>query len=137
MPKTILRSSWMPGQAALLLSKPGILLILEHKTFVAAEGGIIIGFGDIDKKGYLDRLYIHKDFQRRGIASTICDALESAVQVPLITTHASITARPFFEKRGYRVVKEQTVMRMGVSLTNYLMEKDCKLISKMSDSAPV
>ena len=104
---------------------------------MAAEGGIIIGFGDIDKKGYLDRLYIHKDFQRRGIASTICDALESAVQVPLITTHASITARPFFEKRGYRVVKEQTVMRMGVSLTNYLMEKDCKLISKMSDSAPV
>lgn len=111
--------------------------LLEHKTFVAAEGGIIIGFGDIDKKGYLDRLYIHKDFQRRGIASTICDALESAVQVSLITTHASITARPFFEKRGYRVVKEQTVMRMGVSLTNYLMEKDCKLISKMSDSAPV
>ena len=25
--------------------------LLEHKTFVAAEGGIIIGFGDIDKKG--------------------------------------------------------------------------------------
>ncbi|MEE1466132.1 MAG: GNAT family N-acetyltransferase, partial [Clostridium sp.] len=41
-----------------------------------------------------------------------------------ITTHASITARPFFEKRGYRVVKEQEVERSGVVLTNYVMIKE-------------
>ena len=40
-----------------------------------------------------------------------------------VTTHASITARPFFEKRGYRVVKEQQVERHGVLLTNFVMEK--------------
>ena len=31
--------------------------------------------------------------------------------------------RPFFEKRGYRVVKEQQVERQGILLTNYVMEK--------------
>ena len=41
-----------------------------------------------------------------------------------IITHASITARPFFEKRGYRVVKEQQVNRQGILLINYVMEKE-------------
>ena len=40
-----------------------------------------------------------------------------------ITTHSSITARAFFEQRGYRVIQEQTVIRNGISLTNYSMEK--------------
>ena len=37
---------------------------------------------------------------------------------------ASITARPFFEKRGYRVIREQQVERKGILLTNYVMEKE-------------
>lgn len=36
---------------------------------------------------------------------------------------SSITAKPFFEKRGYIVIKEQTVERFGVELRNYVMEK--------------
>ena len=38
-------------------------------------------------------------------------------------THASITAKPFFEKRGYKVVKEQKIERQGIFLTNFLMKK--------------
>ena len=38
-------------------------------------------------------------------------------------THASITARPFFEKRGYQVLRAQQVERRGILLTNYIMEK--------------
>ena len=41
-----------------------------------------------------------------------------------ITVHASITARPFFEKRGYRLVRSQTVERRGVQMQNFHMEKD-------------
>lgn len=94
----------------------------EHYTVVAVEDGVIAGFGDIDSTGYLDRLFVHKDYQGRGIATALCDALEAA-GVGKITTHASITAKPFFEKRGYRVVREQQVERSGVVLTNYAMEK--------------
>lgn len=95
----------------------------EHNTVVAIDGEIIIGFGDIDKTGYLDRLYIHKDYQGKGVATAICDTLEQASQGKVIT-HASITARPFFEKRGYRVIKEQNVERQGIMLTNFVMEKE-------------
>ena len=45
---------------------------LEHFTIVAIKNEIIVGFGDIDKTGYLDRLFVHKDYQRQGIASAIC-----------------------------------------------------------------
>ena len=96
---------------------------LKHKTIVAVETGKIIGFGDMDSTGYLDRLYVHKDYQRKGVASAICDALESFSKGKTFITHASITAKPFFQYRGYRVVKEQKVFRQGIALTNYVMEK--------------
>ena len=70
-----------------------------------------------------DKLFVHKDFQGRGIATAICDRLENEAEVECIRVHASITAKSFFERRGYRVVKRQEVERQGVLLTNYIMEK--------------
>lgn len=95
----------------------------EHFTVVAVENNKITGFGDIDKSGYLDRLYVHKDYQKQGIAALICNELENAFDVDKITTHASITAKSFFEHRGYKVIKEQQVIKNGILLTNYVMEK--------------
>lgn len=95
---------------------------LSHYTVVAEQDGSIIGFGDMAPDGYLERLYVHKDHQREGVATAICDALEKTV-TGTVTTHASITAKPFFEHRGYRVIREQQVVRRGVALTNYVMEK--------------
>lgn len=92
----------------------------EHYSLVAVENEMIVGFGDIDKSGYLDRLFVHEDYQGKGIGTMICNRLEQAVSGSVIT-HASITARPFFGKRGYRVVKEQQVERQGVFLTNFEM----------------
>lgn len=94
----------------------------EHYTVVAIENNEIIGFGDIDRTGYLDRLYVHALHQGEGVATAICDLLENCVE-GTVTTQASITARPFFEGRGYRVVRQQTVERKGVQMTNFVMKK--------------
>lgn len=98
------------------------LSLQEHFSVVAVEAGIIIGFGDIDSTGYLDRLFVHSDHQGKGVATAICDQLEASIQTDIIT-HASITAKPFFEKRGYKVIKEQQVERQGILLTNFVMKK--------------
>ena len=37
-----------------------------HDTRVAVEGGVIVGFADLGPDGYLDRLYVHRDWQGRG-----------------------------------------------------------------------
>ena len=112
--------AWADGQVDLEAWNRSFL---EHHTVVAWESGQLAGFGDMARDGYLDRLYVHKDFQGRGIASAICDELERTSGRAAFTVHASITSRSFFEKRGYRMVKEQQVERHGVKLTNFIMEK--------------
>lgn len=96
---------------------------LKNYTIVAIDNDEIVGFGDIDKTGYLDRLFVHKDHQRKGIVSAICNKLEQSIKNMKITTAVSITAKAFFEQRGYRFVKKQEVIRRGVGLVNFLMEK--------------
>ena len=91
-------------------------------TLVAERDGSIVGFGSIDNSGCLDLLYVHKDYGRRGIATALCDGLEQGFL--RIKTYASVTAKPFFEKRGYAVVKAQEVERAGVKLKNYEMLKE-------------
>ncbi|MCI8815018.1 MAG: GNAT family N-acetyltransferase [Lachnospiraceae bacterium] len=95
---------------------------LDHYTVVAVSDTAYIGFGDIDQTGYLDRLYVHKDYQRQGIAAAICQELEHAVSGS-ITVHASITAKAFFTSQGYRTMKKQQIICHGVALTNYIMKK--------------
>ena len=111
---------WATGQADL---EKWDQSLQGHYSVVAVENDVIVGFGDIDSTGYLDRLYVHANYQGRGIATAICDQLEQAVPGS-ITTHASITAKPFFEKRGNKVIKEQKVERQGIFLTNFVMAKE-------------
>lgn len=111
-PESVDREAWGQSLAA-------------HYTLVAERDGVLVGFGDMDDTGYLDRLYVHKDFQGRGAATAITHALEGyarGLRVSRVTVHASRTARPFFEARGYRVEYAQQVERYGVLLENFGME---------------
>ena len=115
------RQAWAPGAVDLDAWNRSFL---THRTVVAEWDGRLAGFGDMDETGYLDRLYVHPDYQRRGVATAICDVLENGCPADRFVTHASLTACPFFAARGYRVVKEQQVDLMGVLLTNFVMEKN-------------
>ncbi|HCL4444930.1 TPA: GNAT family N-acetyltransferase [Clostridium botulinum] len=98
----------------------------QHYSIVAEESDVIIGFGDLDATGYLDRLYVHKDYQGISVATTIANELERYAQenhISIVTTNASITAKPFFKRQGYEVVKEQFVERNGQFLKNFIMKK--------------
>ncbi|WP_446897851.1 GNAT family N-acetyltransferase [Clostridium sp. LBM24168] len=99
---------------------------LEHTTLVAVQAGAIVGFADMDRNGCLDRLFVHKDYQSMGIATGLVKELERCVEknnVVCFETYASITARSFFEQLGYVMQTENTVVREGVSLTNFRMTK--------------
>lgn len=88
------------------------------------EGDLIVGFGDMDTGiGYLNHLFVHKDCQGQGIATALCDELLKRSQKIRIYTHASMTARSFFENRDYYLVKEQEVEIRGILLKNNVMEK--------------
>lgn len=95
-------------------------------TLVAEEGGEILGFAELEGDGHLDMLYRRRDAVGRGVGTKLCAAAEERARelgLSRIFTEASITARPFFERRGFRVLRENAVVRHGVRLTNFSMEK--------------
>ncbi len=94
----------------------------KHYTLIATIDKNLVGFGDITDNGYLNMLYVHPDFQKKGVATFICDSLESHVNSD-IYVDASITAKPFFLNRNYQVIQKQTVYRNGIPLTNFKMIK--------------
>ena len=74
-------------------------------------------------------MFVHKDFQGKGIATALLNEIERhaiATGVTRITSEVSLTARPFFEKRGYIVEKEQKRKAHLLSLTNFWMGKELK-----------
>ena len=96
---------------------------LNTFSLVATVNGLIVGFGNIDiKNSYLDCLYVDSKFQRKGVASLICDELEKRCDKP-IKVHASKSAITFFVSRGYEIVSENIVERCGVLMTNFALIK--------------
>lgn len=102
-------------------------LIAEQLVLLAIAGDVIAGFSSLRDGNYLDFMYVHKDYQRMGIAETLLNTLEAeAAKLGAleITSDISITARPFFEKKGYKVLKEQKNQRGDLILINYKMQKE-------------
>lgn len=98
----------------------------ECLSYVADHDGVVIGFADITENGYLDWMYVHRDYQRQGVASALLKRLEEEViqlGIRQIWADVSITAKPFFERQGYKTVRPQTVKVRGVSMNNFKMAK--------------
>lgn len=104
------------------------LKVMKEQVVIIAEiDHKIVGFCTLDKINYIDLLFVHKDHQQLGIASMLYNQIEKKAlkqsNFPL-TADVSKTAKPFFERMGFRVVSEQTVPVKGIDLINYKMQKD-------------
>ncbi|KQY21876.1 hypothetical protein ASD16_14475 [Cellulomonas sp. Root485] len=97
------------------------------RTRVAEVDGSVAGFTDVDERGYVDMMFVDPAFARRGVASALLEWAESTARelgAVELSTHASLTARPFFEAHGFSVVVEQRPVLRGVALTNFVMRRD-------------
>lgn len=95
-------------------------------VLVAQQAEKIIGFATLDSGQFIDLLYVHKDYQRQGVAGRLYADIENEAKRQkrtILTSDVSKTARPFFEKQKFKVVTEQAVNRKSVILTNYKMTK--------------
>jgi putative acetyltransferase len=101
---------------------------LMTQYFLIAEiDNKIIGFASLGNDDYIDFMYVHKNYQRRGIADLLYSKIEArAVNqgTTLLTSDVSITARAFFAKKGFKVVAEQKNDIKGVEIINYKMAKE-------------
>lgn len=103
-----------------------IEMLSEQLSLVATFNGILVGFASLANGHHLDLLYVHKSYLRHSIATQLYLTLEeTAIHLgqPMLTTHASLTAKPFFEKFGFEVQDEQIVSIAGVQMKNFRMQK--------------
>lgn len=97
--------------------------------FFVADGDKegIVGFASVNTDGYVHSMFVGYGFEGFGIASSLLAAVEKYAKehgAVKLTSEVSITARSFFEKRGYRVVRKQNVVLNDVVLVNFLMCKE-------------
>ncbi len=95
-------------------------------TTVATLDEVVVGFTDVDRSGYIDMLFVDPAHGRRGIATALLSWVLEAARgygVASLATHASITAKPFFEAQGFVVEKQRREELGGVILTNYAMSR--------------
>jgi GNAT superfamily N-acetyltransferase len=95
------------------------------RPFVAEINGAIAGFLELDPDGHIDCAYTNPDFQRRGIMTALVQhAVHTCLSFGLsrVYVDASICIRPLFEKAGFQITGERTVLIHGVGLLNYQME---------------
>ena len=86
----------------------------------------IVGIASLRNDGYLHSMFVHKDFQRRNIATLLLNEIERYARIHGIyslTSEVSLTARPFFERKGYQVKSAQQRKANKLYMSNFLMEK--------------
>ena len=79
-----------------------------NARYVAVKNNKIVGFGDY-KNNELMGLYIHKNFIGKGIGTQLLKKIEREVYANgkrTLRCMSTVTARPFYEKNGFRVIKK-------------------------------
>lgn len=107
-------------------SQRWIDIMNQQLVFIAELNEKIVGFSTLKNFEYIDLLYVDKDFQKQGVALNLFNVMEKTViqnKRTELTSDVSITAKPFFEKIGFKTIEKQTVIRDNIGLLNYKMVK--------------
>lgn len=77
--------------------------------FGAFEGDELLGVGAVREKKHIFLLYVKKGYYRKGIGSFLLSYLESECVTDEITVNASDCGVAFYEKHGFKKVKNRTI----------------------------
>jgi putative acetyltransferase len=98
----------------------------EHFFLGAFEESQLAGFASLTSQGYVDLLYVHPHYFRKGLGTLLYSKLEQEARhlgLNVLNVHASALARPLFERLGFKLLHENQAVVGSETLTNYLMEK--------------
>ena len=116
------RQAWMPH---VLSAEVMAQRIAGQICIVGEDAQGPAGFFTLTRDGVIDLAYVRPDRMGDGLAGRLYERiLEEAKALGLseLRVDASHLARRFFEKRGWRLVRTQTVRPSGVAMQNHVMQ---------------
>ena len=145
---TICRADYSPEQikvwtASIENTKRWTEKLNSQYFLIALLEDVIVGYASLEGSDYLDFLYVHKDYQRQGIAYRLYLEIEKEAikrKATVLFSDVSKTAKPFFERQGFTMLETQTNIILGVEIINYKMSKpflnesnhDCRINNPQS-----
>ena len=95
-------------------------------NLVAFEKGKLVGFISMERNGYINRLYTHKNYLRRGIATALYKRAEQWAKekgICEISLDSSKTAKNFYLKLGFKESGISVINHGDVIFRNTVMKK--------------
>lgn len=117
-------AAWSPTQssAARVLEH-----VNNHHVWVAVDtDGTAQAFIELEPDGHIDCFYCAPNVAGLGVGHALYSHLEisaRALKIPALHVEASETAKPFFKKRGFQCLTRQIILKSGVEIHNYRMNK--------------
>jgi putative acetyltransferase len=103
------------------------LKCIQTQFFVVAEKDkLIIGFASLDNNACVDFMYVHTEYQNVGVATELLNVLESEAYKKAfvqIWSDVSITAKPFFLKKGFKEKEVYIKQLQDIEFENTIMIK--------------
>lgn len=93
---------------------------------VAIDGESPIGFAELNADGLIDCFYVHYAWQGRGVGHALMDGLFTEARrlgITYLRSEVSVTARAFFERHGFWVLRVQELEVQGQRLEICVMER--------------
>jgi putative acetyltransferase len=101
-------------------------IMTKQVVLIAQDAEKIVGFITLANGSHIDLLYVHKNYQRKGIANRLLDEIINQarrLRQTNLTSDVSKTAKAFFLRNGFKQLQEQTNIRQEIELVNYKMSK--------------
>lgn len=98
----------------------------SQHSFVAQLNTRLVGLMTLDDHGHIDLAFVVPDLIGKGVAKVLYERIEAEALrrgIGRLDAEASYLAQRFFKRQGWSVIRQQSVVKGDVALTNFAMEK--------------
>ncbi len=101
------------------------------KDFIynAKLNGEIVGSFSMDAFGNIEYVFVHQNYQGHGIAKDLYETIEEVAKqsnIQTLTTQINMLTKPFFERNGFEIIKNEVEVVGGEKIISYSGVKHLK-----------
>jgi ribosomal protein S18 acetylase RimI-like enzyme len=94
-----------------------------QRSWVALDGASIVGVAHVRDQSHLSELFVHSEYQRRGIARRLLSLVQRDIQSEHITVNASPNAVSAYKRLGFEPIEPEQE-KSGIRFTP--MRRNCE-----------